>query len=455
MTKKAKSPARSTKKIQNDLSTMVDNLGSFGMSFGVGGTQLSQTDTFYFNLRNYFISNNRQLLSEMYIELGLVQVLVDQPVDDAFRAGFEIKSDQLSPEEIEQLQYYVERNQVTHIIMQAMKWTRLFGGGAILLITEQDAATPLNLKALNEDTALEYRAVDLWELYHDQQNIQGDPRPVQLTEGGFYNYYGRKVHPSRVYIIKGKEATSFAKPRLRGWGMSELEKVVRPLNQYLKNQDVIFELLNEAKVDVYKIEGFNDALLSNSGTNSVTNRVQMANIIKNYVNAIVMDKEDEYEQKQLSFAGLNDVLVQIRQGIAADLKMPMTKLFGMSAAGFNSGEDDIENYNSMIEGEIRSKCKFIVIDLLNIACQVIFGFMPDDLKIEFAPLRILSAEQEEKVKNDQFNRLMSAYQAGTITIEEYKAAINKDALLPIEIDEKIPATDPIQGDFVTSGEKVK
>ena len=31
-----------------------------------------------------------------------------------------------------------------------------------------------------------------------------------------------------------------------------------------------------------------------------------------------------------------------------NLKMPITKLFGISAAGFSSGEDDIENYNSMI-----------------------------------------------------------------------------------------------------------
>lgn len=145
--------------------------------------------------------------------------------------------------------------------------------------------------------------------------------------------------------------------RFRGWGMSELEKLMRSLNQYLKNQDLIFELLDEAKIDVYKIKGFNAALLNSAGTQNVAKRIQSANMIKNYQSALTMDLEDEYEQKQITFTGLAEMLVQIRQGIAADLKMPVTKLFGISAAGFNSGEDDIENYNAMIEGEIRSRLK--------------------------------------------------------------------------------------------------
>jgi len=66
-----------------------------------------------------------------------------------------------------------------------------------------------------------------------------------------------------------------------------------------------------------------------------------------------MDMKDDYEQKQITFTGLSDVLSQIRYGIAADVKMPMAKLFGMSASGFNSGEDDIENYNAMIESSVR------------------------------------------------------------------------------------------------------
>lgn len=83
--------------------------------------------------------------------------------------------------------------------------------------------------------------------------------------------------------------------------------------------------------------------------------------------------------------------------------------------------------------------------MIKISCQKLFGFMPDDLKVEFPSLRILSAKDEEEVKNSQFTRVMSAYQSGLVPTEETKQAINHDNLLPIKIDEALPAEEPIGG----------
>jgi len=423
--------------ITNSLSGVVQNLTLSGQ-FNVA--QVSQTDTMHLNLRYYLLSNDRQTLSQMYVEHGVIQTLVDQPVDDAFRAGFEIKTDQFDSDEIEILENYLEREHVIAAARQAVKWSRLYGGGAVIIITDQDPLTPFNINAIKDKTPIEFRAVDMWELFSDQNNTQGS---LSIVEPEFYTYYGHKVHHSRVHIIKGKEPPSFIRPRLRGWGMSELERTVRSINMYLKNQNVAFDLLDEAKVDVYKMKGFNTALLTPNGTDGVSNRIQMANAIKNHQNAITMDVEDEYDQKQVAFSGLSDILTQIRQGLASDLRMPMTKLFGISSAGFSSGEDDIENYNSMVESEVRSKVKFLLVDIIGVACQKLFGVVPDDMKIVFKPLRILGADQEEKVKDSQFNRTMQAYSYGLATAQEAKESINKASLLPQELDESTDAQDPI------------
>ncbi len=429
----------------NSLSGLCETLSVGPGGHGSYGAQASQATTLFDNNRWYLVSNLRQLLSQMYVEHGIVQTLIDQPVDDAFRAGFEIKTGQLDQEDIEDLKVYVERNQVIAQAMQAMKWARLYGGGAILIITDQDPTTPLNIKAIKENSPLEFRSVDMWELYYSQQNIQNPQNAMAplVEKDTFYDYYGKPVHASRVYRIEGKAPPSFIRPRLRGWGMSEIERLVRSLNQYMKNQDVIFELLDEAKVDVYKIKGFNSALMTANGTAGIAKRIQGANMIKNYNHALTMDMQDDYIQKQITFTGLAEVLTQIRQGIAADVKMPMTKLFGISSAGFSSGEDDIENYNSMIEGEIRAKNKFVVVDILTICCQKVFGMTPDDMMIEFNPLRILNAKEEEEVKDSQFTRTMSAYNAGLATDKETKQAINKDSLLGVEVDETTEALPPV------------
>lgn len=448
--------AQADEELINSMTGLCANLANDNPFASIPGAQLSQTDTLFINNRWYLISNLRQLLSQLYVEHGIVQTLVDQPVDDAFRSGFEIKTGQLSGDEIEQLQIYIQRNHVIRALMQARKWARLYGGGAVLIITGQDPLLPLDISKIKPGTPLEFRSVDMWELYYSTQNVQGTLTvggDIGMQMGEFYDYYGHRIHKSHVYRVIGKECPSFLRPRLRGWGMSELERIVRSLNSYMKNQDVIFALLDEAKVDVYRMKGFNSSLMSATGTAQAQTRVQLANYLKSFNSALMLDVEDEYEQKQIAFAGLAEILLQLRQGLAADLKMPMTKLFGVSAAGFSSGEDDIENYNAMLEGEIRAKDKFAVVDLLQIACQHQFGTTIDDLMIEFNPLRILNAKEEEEVKDSQFNRVMAAFQSGfEPDTKILKEAVNKDSLLGVELDVNSSAAPPLEGDFTVGGE---
>lgn len=425
-------------KMQNSI--MAEALGVNFNPFGLpgmgapGSEQISQTGTLFKNLRWYLVSNFRQLLSELYVELGLVQTLVDVPVDDALRGGVEIKSKQLDEDQIEELQISLDRDNDLGVAGQAAKWNRLFGGAGIIILTDQDPELPLDLDSINVDTPLEFRAVDMWELFWDRQNTEGYDPEIQTEDFEHYNYYGEKIHKSRVMRLKGFTVPSFIRPRLRGWGFSVVEVLVRSINQYLKATDLSFEVLDEFKVDVYKIKNLVNTLLSPNGAQKIQQRVQLANRQKNYQNAVVIDGEDDWDHKQLSFAGLGEAMAGIRMQVAADLRMPLTKLFGISAAGFNSGEDDIEVYNAMVESQVRQKIKYDLLRMIEIKCQKLFGFVPDDLSLSFKPLRVLSAEQEENVKNAKFARVMQAKQAGYLSTLEFRDAINRGNLLDITLD---------------------
>jgi phage-related protein (TIGR01555 family) len=405
-----------------------------GNTPGGYGVQLSQVNTLFKNNRWYLVSNYRQLLSEIYVEHGLVQAVVDVPVDDGLRGGVEIKTKQLDPEEIEDLYAEMDKQGDLTVVGQALKWNRLFGGAGVIIITDQDPKTPIDVSRITENSPLEFRAVDMWELFWDQQNTEGYNIETQQQQFEYYSYYATKLHKSRVMAMKGLTAPSFIRPRLRGWGFSIVEALVRSINQYLKANDLTFEVLDEFKLDVYKIKNLTQSLLSATGTEAIQRRVQIANMQKNYQNAISMDSEDDYLQKELSFAGLAETMTGIRMQVASDLRMPLTKIFGISAQGFNSGEDDIENYNAMVESQVRQKCKYDILKIIEIRCQKKFGFIPDDLQISFKPLRMLSAEQEENVKTQKFNRLLAAKTAGEIDSLEFRDACNKDQLLPIQLD---------------------
>lgn len=451
---KKKPPAKKViaKEIKNESDLMMRNgLSEAILGFNPNnvGAQLSQVDTMFKNNRWYLISNMRQLLSQIYVEYGLVQTIIDVPVDDGLRGGVEIKTKVLSEEEIEELKTSIERDGDLQRVSQALKWNRLFGGAGVLIITDQDPSTKFDQDALRKDSPLEFRAVDMWELYWSKQNVSDYSVSIDKADpqSEFYNYYGKQVHRSRVLIMKGLEAPSFVRPRLRGWGFSVMESLVRSLNQYLKSTDLTFEVLDEFKIDIFKIKNLANTLLSSDGTKKVHDRIELANRQKNYQNAITMDSEDDYLAKELTFTGIAETMQGIRLQLASDMRMPLTKIFGISAAGFSSGEDDIENYNAMVESQVRQKSKQDILRMVEIKCQKLFEFIPDDLSIEFKPLRMLSAEQEENVKTQKFTRLLQAKQAGEMTTKEFKDACNKHNLLGIQLDTSIDTLVPEGGEI--------
>ena len=354
------------------------------------------------------VTLNRVLLSYAYMTHGVIQTAIDQPVEDAFRGGVKFICDELDEEDKRHLHTIMEECGDFQAVKDAMKWAKLYGGAGVIANTDQDPSSPLDIKRVNERSPLAFLAADRWELI-----LQAFDKP-ELP----YNYYGANIHKSRVARVLGKEAPSFIRKRLQGWGMSELERTLRQINMYTKNEDAIFELLDEAKIDVWKINGFNSSMLSSLAAGQTNKRLQIATMTKNYHNAITLDSEDEYEQKQISFSGLAEMMKEIRVGIAASVRMPMTKLFGLSAAGFSSGEDDIENYNAIVESETRAKAKEVLRFVVPIRCKQVFGFVPENIDFEFKPLRVLGADQEETVKRQKFDRAVALYDKGMLTPAE-------------------------------------
>ena len=402
---------------------------------GIGGQQISELNTIFKNLRWYLVSNFRQPLSQAYAEIGLINKVVCVPVDDALRGGVTIETAQLEEEEITEIQIEMDRDQDLMIAHEAACWNRLYGGAGIITLTDQDPMDQFRIEDLSPDSPLEFRAADLWELFWNQQDTFGYDPSTQEEDYPFYNYYGEDLHKSHVMKLKGMVAPSFLKPRLRGWGLSVVEMLVRSINQYLKATDLSFEVLDEFKVDYYKIKNLTSSLSSPQSEAAIRKRIRMANWQKNYQNAVVMDSEDDHMAKQLSFAGIAETMAEIRIQVASEMRMTTLKLFGTPAQGLNaSDEESLQVYNDMVESEVRNKLKYDILRMIEIRCQRKFGFVPSDLKIEFQPLKQMSAIEQEDVKDRKFNRLIQAQGVGLISADQFVEAANRGKLFDVKID---------------------
>jgi len=437
------------KKAKKTLSN-AGELASFTRMASAPTAEVSSMDTAIRNNRYAVITLNRQLLTNLYLEHGLVQAFIKTPVDDAFRGGIEIKCDEFGSDEIQELQQKLEEEGDLEVLAEAETWKRLFGGAGLIINAGQKFDEEFKIENIKQGSEVKFIAADRWELnWTPQGNIIDELREKNERDVP-YNYYGHRLHQSAVVRLVGIKPPSMIRGQFSGWGVSEVEGLLRSLNQYLKNQEVVFELMDEAKVDVFMIDGFSQSLATSDGIQATANRIQMAAQLKNFKNALVMDKEDTYEQKNMSFTGLSETLQEIRKGIAADTRIPMTKLFGMSAAGFNAGDDDIENYNAKIESEIRSKDRLAVLMVLKIRCQQLFGYIPEKLSFEYKPLRILSHNEEEDLKGKRLARILDQKREGlmtsTVAAEQINALeINPLKLNPDEVEDAPLEKEPAEG----------
>lgn len=416
----------------SDIERQTNSLMDFSLAVT---SETSAASTMAWNKRYSAITLNRALLSSTYMEDGICQTLIDLPVDDAFRGGITILCPEMDADDIKEITQDIESLNALGVYAQALKWARLFGGSGVIINYGQDFRQPIEIEKIKKNAPLAFYAADRWELSYMPSGMETLDALAAKSIEHPYNYYGHMLHKSHVIKLKGKEAPSLIRGQFSGWGMSELERVVRNYNQYLKHQNVTFELLDEAKVDVFSIEGFNSAISTKMGAQKTAERVSLAAQIKNYQNALVIDKNDKYETKQISFSGLSEILKEIRIGMACDLRMPMTKLFGLSASGFNSGEDDIENYNAMVETEIRTKVKDGILTMLKIICQRRFGYIPETIDFDWKPLRMQSSQEQSIIKNETLNRVITAFTNGLITSEKAAEIINNAKIFDIDIPE--------------------
>ena len=361
-------------------------------------------------------------LAYLYKSEGIIQAAIDMPVQDGFRGGLELisQTEQMDKDDIKLLGDHLDKTSFFKTFKTAMNWARLFGGGAIIIENGDNPQKPLTYQNARN------RPINLipchrWEL----------TSPLRYPESGFYTFYGERIHESRVKTLSGKEAPYPINMILQGWGMSEVEHIVQPLNIFLRTQNVVYDILKEAKVDVYRFKGFAAQLSSQKGTQQMLQRLNTSNRAKSTNNAIVMDMEDEYAQKQLSWSGLAEIWKENRIGLSCNLRIPMGKLFGISASGMSSGEDDIENYCGMVESQVREEAKPLLYQLLNLISLSLFGDSYD-LMFKFFPMRTMTAKEEEEVKTSKHARWKDDERTGDLTPQEYMGMQQKEGMITIE-----------------------
>jgi len=295
-----------------------------------------------------------QDLLNAYRGAWLPQKIVDIPAEDATR---EWRSWNATSEEISKLEAEEARLGVQLKVLDAMTRGRLLGGAAIYIGTgDRNPMDPLDptrigaggIKHLNVMTRLELQAGER----------DTDPESPSYNRPKFYTITSQQsgqieVHPSRLVLFTGNphpDPSQDSGPTA-GWGDSILLATLDAIKNADAGAGNIASLLFEAKVDVIKIPNFMAGLQGGGEyEQQILKRLQLAATAKGINGTLILDAEEDYQQKSASFTGMNDLLLTFLQIVAGAADIPVTRLLGKSPGGLNStGEADLRNYYDHIQ----------------------------------------------------------------------------------------------------------
>ena len=288
-------------------------------------------------------------------------------------------------------------------MFKAIKQADLLGGSGIIISDgKNNHSEPLALDTIQKGGIDFIRVMDRYQL--SSGLLDFDPMSPTYMEPLYYDLIGAaggtiRIHPSRVVRFIGAELPVDSQILYDRWGDSKLDSIEIAIRDATAGQQGIAALVQEAKVDVYQIDGFMEGMKSEVYKRAVVERFSLVQSMKSTVNALVLDKNDEYQQKTINFAQLPEVQRLQLQIVSGAADIPATRYLGQSPSGMNAtGDGDLNNYYDRIKADQELKLREPLEKLMDVVVRSALGDRPNDCQFRFRPLYQMS----EKDKADIF-----------------------------------------------------
>lgn len=331
------------------LKTFADSLVNLITGLGTSADKTTAT-------QHIFIPLNPAELEAMFRSDWVARKVVSLPAQDATR---EWRAWQADKDAIEAIENEERRLGLQRKVREALIMARLYGGSLLVLgVKNDDPSEPLEVEDIGKGD------LEFVHVLH-RYEVSWGPIITDVTSPwlGEPEWWSRaavsakpmlKIHPSRVVIFKGNPIISYF-TRVstdEPWGDSVLQAV----NDAVKASGIVTSsiatMVSEAAVDIIGVPGLTESVANKDYRDRIIQRFALANLSKSTNNALILDKEEEWNRVSHNFASLPDVLMTYMQLASGAADIPAVRMLGQSPKGLNAtGESDIRNYYDHIGDE--------------------------------------------------------------------------------------------------------
>lgn len=344
--------------------------------------------------------SDRQLLN-MYSSSWLTGKYIDKTADDMLKLPRVFSGDY--DENLLKLVIEKEnRLKLNEIKEKFLAFSSLLGDALIVAITDTDDLS----QPLSDVEDIQRFIVLTKGEFNPDSNIDDNLTSANFGKPIYYTIgKNDKVHHSRCHRLKlGKSKLTDRNQ----FGISDLQNKYNAIRLFDTTITCIGDIIQDSNVDVLFIPDL-IAKVAQGKEDDIRKFINLINHTKSSMNAIALDAgnseaQGRWEQKTATYAGLSEVLTKLITVTAGALDRPITVLFGLSASGFSTGEEDLESYhgtiNALQENRLRPAQEFIDKFILD-------KMMPNHgLTYEYPSIKVIN-EDKEATRFSQFASAIS------------------------------------------------
>lgn len=347
------------------------------------------------------------------------------------RQWIEIKSagEEDNSEAIKQIEECCERLNVRDVFRKAVETDGLFGRGQILVQIKGHDGKLANPLLLTEKTIAKGSLKALVNI----EPMWTTPAPYNAVDPTLPDFYkpkawyvmAQEIHASRLFTLISRPVPDMLKPAYNFGGVSMTQLMMPYVERWLRTVDSVSDLLHSfslsgIKTDMSAILGGSD-----DGDTNIMLRAELYNRLRDNRGLMLLSKdEEEFFQFNTPLSGLDALLAQSQEQMAAPSHTPLVKLLGITPSGLNaSTEGEIAVYYDHIRAMQENLLRDPLDKLLKLVQLHLFGKVNDNITFDFVPLRQMSETELSTIRKSDTDRDVAYIQAGVVSAEEVRGRL--------------------------------
>lgn len=395
----------------------------------------------------YMQSMPYKTLADFYEKDGLAKRIIDVVPEEMVSPGFTV--DGVADEAA--FRSLWDEKRLNAKIIDALCWSRLFGGSAIIALVQDGRAlkSPVKPGAILEDV----RVYDRYQIRVEARETNprkvryGEPVLYTVTPGGDLPEY--QVHYTRVCIIDGERIHNAKRRSNDGWGESVINKrLVEAIVDYNYCETLATQLLRRKQQAVWKAKGLADLCDDEEGVSAARLRLAQVDDEGGVGKAIGIDAEDEeYDVLNSDISGVDSFLEKKMDRIVSLSGIHEIILKNKNVGGVSASQNTaLETFYKLIERKRVEDYKPILEFLLP------FIISEQEWSIEFSPLSVPSDKDQAEILNKNIDSISKAIDGQFLDVEEARDTLRAIApSVKLKDTNKIKLPEPAEPEPGTQG----